>query len=408
MPLSDAKCRTAKLQAKPYKLTDEKGLYLLITPAGGKLWRFDYRFAGKRKTLALGSYPDLPLSEARARLADARQKLAGDIDPGAARKAEKQAQTKQTENTFKAIATEWYNSHSSRWALSYQERMQRLLFIDLCPWIGDQQIAEITPQALLTIARRIEERGAAETAHRALQTASVIFRYAVSTLRATSNPVDALRGALAPVAVKHHPSIIEPAQVGALLRAIDGYQGTLISRCAMRLLPLVFTRPGELRAMEWAEIDFPAALWSIPAGKMKMRESHIVPLSRQALAILAEIQPLTGGGQYVFPSERSTARCLSENTINAALRRLGYSKEEIVPHGFRAMARTLLDEALGYRVDYVEQQLAHEVKDPLGRAYNRTKHLDERRRMMQAWADYLEGLQTDSKPAANVLSFKAK
>jgi len=321
------------------------------------------------------------------------QLLANNTDPSAVKKAEKQAQTDRTTHTFERLAMEWHRKQAATWTPSHSKLVLRILTQHLLPSIGALPIAEITAPIILHTLKPLEIRGVLETAHRARTIASQIFRFGIVTGYCGHDPAGDLRGALTPIKVTHHPTIIDPAQVGGLMRAIDGYRGTLISRCAMRLLPLVFTRPGELRAMEWAEIDFTAALWSIPAGKMKMRESHIVPLSRQALAILAEIQPLTGGGQYVFPSERSASRPMSENTINAALRRLGYSKDEIVGHGFRAMARTLLDEVLGYRVDYIEQQLAHEVKDPLGRAYNRTKHLDERQKMMQGWADYLDGLK---------------
>lgn len=408
MPLTDIKCRTAKPQTKAYKLQDEKGLYLLISPTGAKLWRYNYRFGGKRKTLALGIYPEITLNQARARLAEARRLLADGTDPGAQRKADKLAAAESAASTFEAVALEWHGKQSEVWTASHAELVLRILNRYLFPSIGARPIAELNAPEVLRALRPIEIRGALETAHRGRTIASQVFRFGIATGRCDRDPASDLRGALAPLKVTHHPTITEPARVGELLRAIDGYSGTLISRCALRLLPLVFTRPGELRAMEWAEINLAGAVWEIPAGKMKMRADHIVPLSSQALAILAEIQPLTGGGRYVFPSERSTAQPMSENTINAALRRLGYSKDEIVGHGFRAMARTLLDEVLGFRVELIEHQLAHEVKDPLGRAYNRTKHLDERGRMMQAWADYLDGLKAGTAKGANVLQFKVK
>ncbi len=408
MPLTDIKCRTAKPQTKAYKLQDEKGLYLLISPTGAKLWRYNYRFGGKRKTLALGIYPEITLNQARARLAEARRLLADGTDPGAQRKADKLAAAESAASTFEAVALEWHGKQSPVWTASHAELVLRILNRYLFPSIGARPIAELNAPEVLRALRPIETRGALETARRVRTIASQVFRFGIATGRCDRDPASDLRGALAPLKVTHHPTITEPARVGELLRAIDGYSGTLISRCALRLLPLVFTRPGELRAMEWAEINLAGAVWEIPAGKMKMRADHIVPLSSQALAILAEIQPLTGGGRYVFPSERSTAQPMSENTINAALRRLGYSKDEIVGHGFRAMARTLLDEVLGFRVELIEHQLAHEVKDPLGRAYNRTKHLDERGRMMQAWADYLDGLKAGTAKGANVLQFKVK
>jgi integrase len=401
MPLTDVQTRNAKPKAKPYKLTDGGGLYLLIQPHGARLWRLNYRFHGKQKTLALGKYPDVSLAEARKRQADARQLLADKIDPGAQRKAEKLAALESAFNTFEALAIEWHDKQAGIWTSNHAALVIRIMRRYLFPIIGNVPVSSIDAPELLRALRPIEARGAIETAHRARTIASQVFRYAIQTGRAERDPAGDLRGALKPILVKHHAAITDPSKVGELLRAIDGYNGTLVGRCALRLLPLVFTRPGELRAMEWAEIDLSAALWVIPASKMKMRESHIIPLSKQALSILNEIKPLTGGGRYVFQGERGKGRPISENTVNAALRRLGYSKEEMTGHGFRAMARTLLDEALCFRLDYIEQQLAHTVKDPLGRAYNRTKHLDERAKMMQAWADYLDNLRGGIIESAN-------
>jgi integrase len=406
MPLSDVQIRNAKPTEKPYKLTDGGGLYLFIQPHGAKLWRLNYRFQGKQKTLAIGAYPHVTLSQARARLAEAKRSLAEGIDPGAQRKADKLAVLEVARNTFEAVALEWQAKQAEVWTASHSRLVLRILNRYLFPAIGARPVAELSAPEVLRALRPIETRGALETAHRARTIASQVMRFGIATGRCDRDPAGDLRGALSPLKVKHHPTITDPARVGELLRAIDGYSGTLISRCALRLLPLVFTRPGELRAAEWAEIDLAGAVWEIPASKMKMRADHIVPLSSQALAILAEIQPLTGSGKYVFPSERSAVRPMSENTINAALRRLGYSKDEIVGHGFRAMARTLLDEKLGFRIDLIEHQLAHEVKDPLGRAYNRTKHLEERGRMMQAWADYLDTLKAGTAQGANVVQLR--
>ena len=421
MPLTDIQIKKAKLEgdAKTRKLYDTGGLCLRIS-ASGKYWIFEYDVPGsipdpskrkdgqvkrktKRTTPSLGSYPDVTLSEARQKREEMRKQIKAGIDPAQARKSAKYEAQERTANTFELVAREWHGKQGEVWTASHHKLVLRIMSTYLFPVIGNIPIASVTAPELLRALRPIETRGALETAHRARTIASQVFRYAIATGRADRDVGADLRGALSPLKVKHHAAITDPAKVGELMRAIDGYEGTLITKCALRLLPLVFTRPGEVRHMEWSEIDTAAALWSIPAGKMKMREDHIVPLSTQALAILAEVRELTGGGKYAFPGERSRARPMSENTINAALRRLGYSKDQITGHGFRAMARTLLDEALGFRVDYIEQQLAHTVKDPLGRAYNRTKHLDERRRMMQAWADYLDSLRdTHSQKAKHI------
>jgi integrase len=408
MPLSDLKARTAKPTGKPYKLPDEKGLYLLIKPTGARLWRFDYRFGGKRKTLALGAYPEITLAAAREKLLEARRLLAEGADPGAARKATKRAQANAAANSFEVIFTEWFNKYSSPWSDRHQARVARIFARDLLPWLGARPISEITAQELLATLHRIEERGVLEAAHRAQQYIGAVFRHAINSGRATSNPADALRKQLLPVKYEHFKAITDPAKVGELLRAIDTYHGGFVVCCALRLLPLVFTRPGELRHAEWAEIDLAGAVWAIPAAKMKMRADHIVPLSRQALAILAALHPFTGGGRYVFPNGHSPARPMSDVALLAALRRLGYSKEQMTAHGFRAMARTLLDEVLRSRIDLIEHQLAHEVRDPLGRAYNRTTHLEERRKMMQAWADYLDGLKAGQVEGGNVVALKVK
>ncbi|MRR16236.1 MAG: DUF4102 domain-containing protein [Deltaproteobacteria bacterium] len=400
IPLSDMKVRTAKPKDKPYKLSDNDGLYLLVTEKGGKWWRFKYRFDGKEKLLSLGTYPEISLADARQRRDESRKQVAKGIDPGAIRKSQKQAETEE-KDTFEVIAREWHDRFRSTWsgghAATIMDRMER----DLFPWIGKRPIAEIKAPELLAAMRRVESRGALETAHRIRTIGGQVFRYAVSTGRAERDPSVDLKGALPQPQEKHRAAITEPVEVGKLLRSIDDYSGSLVVKCALKIAPLVFVRPGELRHMEWTELDFENAQWNIPAGKMKMKEPHLVPLSKQAIEILKEIQGLTGTSRYVFPSGRSFDRALSNNAILAALRRMGYDKDEMSGHGFRAMARTILDEILQVRPDYIEHQLAHAVRDPNGRAYNRTAHLTERRKMMQQWADYLDGL----KQGAKVLPF---
>jgi integrase len=390
MALTDPAVRNAKPGDKPAKLYDEKGLFLLINPGGGKWWRLKYRFAGKEKLLSLGTYPEFSLKEARARRDEARKLLAEGIDPGEHRKAQKQARVDLAANSFEVIAREWFSKFEPNWSADHGERIIRRLERDIFPKIGNRPMAELRAPELLACLRKIEERGAIETAHRALQNCGQVFRYAIATGRAERDLSADLRGALPPVKVEHHAAITDPKSIGELLRAIDGYKGSLVTQCAIRLAPLVFLRPGELRQAEWREIDLDKGEWTVPAERMKMREAHLVPLSAQAIAILREIHPLTGEGRYVFPSVRTGERPMSNNAILAALRRMGYAKDEMSGHGFRAMARTILDEVLGVRPDYIEHQLAHAVRDPNGRAYNRTAHLAERRKMMQQWADYLD------------------
>jgi integrase len=396
IPLTDMKVQKAKPQDKPIMLFDGGGLYLLVTPSGGKLWRFKYRNNNKSKTMALGAYPEISLLDARQRREDARKLLANNVDPGAVRKAQKQAKIEDTE-TFEVIAREWHGRYAPTWKARHAESLLTRLRRDVFPYLGTRPIKDIKAPELLTVLRRIESRGALETAHRARSICGQIFRYAVATGRAERDPSTDLRGALPPVQTINRAAITEPKKVGELLRAIDGYQGGFVVQCALRIAPLVFVRPGELRHMEWCELDFESAEWNIPIGKMKMKEPHLVPLSKQAIEILKELQKLTGASRYVFPSGRSFDRPMSENAILAALRRMGYAKEEMSGHGFRAMARTILDEVLQVRPDLIEHQLAHAVRDPLGRAYNRTQHLNERRHMMQTWADYLDGLKAGAK-----------
>ncbi|MFL6676110.1 MAG: tyrosine-type recombinase/integrase [Massilia sp.] len=393
MPLTDVGIRSAKPATKPVKMFDERGLFLIVTPAGGKWWRLKYRFDNKEKLLSLGVYPDVGLKDARERRDAARKLLADGIDPGVNRKAQKAARQDRAANSFELVAREWYEKFSPSWVEAHGSRIIRRLERDIFPHLGGRPVAEVTAPELLATVRRIENRGAVETAHRALGNCGQVFRYAIATGRADRDPSADLRGALPPVKGEHFAAVTEPKLAGELLRTLDGYQGTLTVSCALRLAPLVFVRPGELRAAEWSEIDLGGAEWRIPAERMKMANDHIVPLAAQAVAILREIRELTGAGRFVFPSARSGSRPMSDNAILAAMRRMGISKEEMSGHGFRAMARTILDEVMGVRPDLIEHQLAHAVKDPNGRAYNRTAHLAERRKMMQQWADYLDALK---------------
>ena len=388
----------AKPDTKPRRLADGRGMYLEIAPSGGKWWRFKYRLAGRERRISLGVYPDVGLAEARERREAARKHVAAGIDPGEQRRAEKIAKIESTENAFAAVAREWFALFAPKWVETHSSKVLGRLENDLLPWLGTRPIRGITSPEVLTVLRRIAARGADETARRALQDCGRVFRYAVATGRADRDPTRDLAGALAPRSVVHLPSIIEPKEVGALMRAIDDYEGTFVTRCALRLAPLVFTRPGELRKAEWAEFDLEKAEWRIPAARMKMREQHIVPLSMQTLAILRELQPSTGRFQLVFPSVRSRIRPISDNTVNAALRRLGYTKDEITGHGFRSMASTLLNEQ-GWNRDAIERQLAHGERDATRAAYNYAEHLPERRRMMQAWSDYLDKLKAEASHA---------
>ncbi|MFO1348983.1 MAG: integrase arm-type DNA-binding domain-containing protein [Pseudomonadales bacterium] len=401
---SDMAIRTAKPEATP-RLKDGDGLYLLLKPSGSHWWRLDYSIGGKRKTLSLGTYPDTGLKAARDKAAEARQQVAAGIDPSDLRKASKVEQAKILEadkriaeglplvDSFEDVAREWFAKFSPNWAVTHSSKIIRRLEVDVFPWLGRMPIANIEAMDVLQVLRRIEARGALDTAHRAHQNCGQIFRYAIATGRAKYNPCPDLRGALPAVKQKHYPAITEPKAIGELLRAIDAYEGYFVTRCALRLAPLVFVRPGELRYAEWAEIDWEKAEWNIPASKMKMSEPHLVPLSAQAVAILQELQALTGTGRYVFPCARTNDSPMSDAAVLMALRRMGYTKEQMCGHGFRAMARTVLDEVLGCRVELIEHQLAHAVKDANGTAYNRTKHLPERKKMMQTWADYLDTLR---------------
>ena len=392
-PLKDTTIKTAKPKEKKYKLADGGGLYLLVMPNGGKLWRMDYRINGKRKELSFKTYPEVSLAEARKKRDTAREQVAAGIDPGEVKKAVNAAKVAETENTFEAIAREWHTKNYASWVPAHGDQILRRLEKDIFPLIGVRPIAELKAADILKALQSIEARKAIETAHRVKLSISQVFRYAVVTGKVERDPSADLKGALESVKSGHYAALTDPKKVAGLLRAIDGYDGSFVVKCALRLAPLVFVRPGELRGAEWAEIDFDTALWSLPAEKMKMGQPHIVPLSKQALDVLHELHTLTGGGRYLFPGGRTVARPLSNNAINAALRRMGYGTDEMTGHGFRAMARTILDEVLQIRPDFIEHQLAHAVRDPNGRAYNRTAHLEERKKMMQTWADYLDGLK---------------
>lgn len=399
MALSELEIRNAKPNIKPngeatdgpYRMSVGRGLYLEVAPAGGKWWRLKYRFGGKEKRLALGTYPKVGLKLAKKRCEEAHNLLDNGIDPGLNRKVQKAATAERATNSFEVVAREWIAKYTPTWAASHTSKITRRLEMYVFPWLGGRPIAEITAPELLSVARRIENKGAAESAHRALQNCGQVFRYAVATGRAERDPTGDLRGALQPVKSKHMAALTEPPKVAELLRILDSYQGTLTVRCALQLAPLVFVRPGELRHAQWADIDLEGAEWRFTASKTGT--AHIVPLAHQAVAILRDIQALTGAGRFVFPSGRSSDRPMSDNAVLAAMRRLGIAKDEMSGHGFRAMARTILDEVLGFRPDLIEHQLAHAVRDPNGRAYNRATHLPERRKMMQGWADYLDKLK---------------
>lgn len=391
---------TAVKQSKPgdkdRKLSDGKGLYLLVKASGRKYWRLGYRFHGKQKTLALGVFPEVSLADARSLCNDARKLAQSGADPSDVRRLEKHMGIEAESNSFTLIAAEWFKIKMADKSQSHQDRVWRSLEKNLFPTIGNQPIAQITPPTLLMALRKIESRGAIETAHRAKQIAGQVFRYAIATGRAERDPSLDLRGALKVPGKQHLAAITEPRDVGVLLVGIDAYQGTPTVMAALKLSPLLFCRPGELRHMEWVEINWEEGRWEIPPGKMKMKQPHIVPLSQQALQIIQDIQPLTGRGRYVFPSARGASRPLSENGVRTALRSMGYDNQTMTPHGFRAMARTILDEVLGYRIEWIECQLAHAVKDANGRAYNRTSYFKQRKEMMQKWADYLDGLKTEA------------
>lgn len=401
MALSDTALRQIKATDAPYKLADEKGLYLLVKQAG-KYWRFDYRFAGKRKTLALGTYPDVSLKKARSVRDRAREALADGVDPSEQRREKKAAQRLAAENSFEAVAREWLGMQARQLADSTAAKTKARLEKDIFPQLGRRPVAEIAAPEVLATLRKVASRGALHTAHKCKQDIGQVMRYAVATGRAERDPTGDLRGALPTEKTKHFASITDPKAVGALLRAIDAFRGTYPVQAALRLAPMVFVRPSELRKAEWAHIDLDKAEWRYTVSKTGTE--HLVPLAEQAVQELRELHAYTGDRRFVFPG-RDPQKPMSEAAINAALRRMGYdTKTEITGHGFRAMARTILHEELEFDPHVIEHQLAHKVPDVLGAAYNRTKFIKQRKAMMQAWADYLDVL----KAGADVIPLQGK
>lgn len=392
MALTDIAIRTAKAKEKTYKIADSGGLYIEIAPSGGKWWRYKYRYEGKENRISLGTYPDISLAKARERHMEARRLLADGIDPSENRKSSKIAAKLNAENTFEFVAREWWASHMKNKAETHKDKVIRRFEIYMFPWLGKSPIRDISPPKILEVIKRIENLNKCETAKRALQTTGQVFRYAVQKGLATRDVTADLKGALAATKVKHMAAFTDPKDVAELLKAIDGFKGTLTVQCALKLSPLVFARPGELRRARWSEIDFEAREWRYLVTKIN--KEHIVPLSTQAIDILKTIQSCSGDGEYVFRNGRSPIRPMSESAINTALSRMGYDTQtDITGHGFRAMARTILHEELNFDPAIIEHQLSHQVADPLGEAYNRTKFIRHRTEMMQAWADYLDNLK---------------
>lgn len=410
--LTETAIRNAKPGMKPIRMFDGGGLYVEVSTSGAKLWRWKYRFDGKEKRLGFGQYPEVGLKDARDRRAEARKLHASGVDPGVARRAERASRIDAQAGSFEAVAREWIETvHKAKVSAGHSARTLIRFEQDVFPWVGSVPISELSGPRLLEVIRRVEKRGAIETAHRVKDACGQVFRYGVASGRCERDPTPDIRDALRPVHVRHMPAFTDPKRVRDLLRCIDAYPGFPVTRAALALAPLVFQRPGNLRTMEWSELNLDEALWTIPAAKMKRSKGdkvngqpHDVPLSTQAVAILRDLKPLTGHGRYVFPSVRGGDRPMSDMTLNGALQRMGFDTgTEMTTHGFRAMARTLLAERLGVPEQVIEAQLAHVVKDPLGRAYNRTKFSDQRRELMQVWADYLAGL----KMGADVVPIRA-
>jgi len=398
MSLTEVAIRAARAAQRPYKVSDEKGLYLLVKPNGARLWRYKYRHAGIEKLLAIGRYPDVSLREARDRRDDARKLVANHVDPSLRKRIEREGRT----NTFAAVGEEWLETKRVSLSASTWQRDRDQLVKIVGPYLGKRPIAEIEAPELLAVLKRLEKKGLHDTAHRVRAVCGRVFRYAIATGRASRDISSDLKGALAAKGTRSYAAITDPAGVGQLMRAIEDYDGQATTYAALKLAPYVFVRPGELRAAEWSEFDLDRSEWRIPAERMKMREAHIVPLARQALEILREVHKRTGEGRFVFPAIGKRERPLSENTLNAALRRLGYAKDEMTAHGFRTIASTLLNEQ-GWHPDLIELQLAHKERNKVRAAYNRAQRLEERRKMMRAWADYVDELRErtgDSKVTA--------
>lgn len=407
--LTDVDCRNAKAKEKAYKLSDSAGLYLEVTATGSKYWRWKYRFGGKEKRLAIGVYPRVSLKEARKQRDQARDMLDAGQDPSAEKKVQRLTSKLLANTTFEGVAREWFDREKQTWVDSHAARIIRRFERDIFPYLGSRPIADIATPEMLSVLRKIEERGAIETSHRAKWDCSQVFLYAIETGRAERNPIDGMsKGALKQPVARNLAAVVDPEGIGQLIRAIRGYQGSPVVRAALQLAPLVFLRPGELRQAQWAEFDLDgagkfaaggAAMWEVPNERMKrpkeekeLTGGHLVPLSRQAIQVLRDLYPLTGRGRYVFPSPRTPQRPLSDNGVLSALRRMGYSGDEMTGHGFRAMARTALAERLKVEERYIGLQLAHAVRDANGRAYNRASFIEERTKMMQQWADYLDRL----------------
>ena len=392
MPLTDKEIKALQPREKQFKASDGAGLYLLVRPNGSKLWQMKYKFDGREKTLSFGKYPSVSLKDAREARDDAKKKLRDNIDPNAEKRQEKK-QAASDAQTFANVAAEMVAANEKKWSEGHYTRVTKILENELCPEIGSTHIASVTASDLLTAIRKIEAREAFETAKKARQVAGQVFNYGIAINACQFNIAGSLAAVMQKQKVSHMAALTTPAELAPLLVAIDGYSGTPNVRNALKLSPMLFQRPIEIRSMDWPELDFETARWSIPGHKMKMENDHIVPLPRQAIEILREQQQLTGAGQYVFPNPRSSKRPMSENGVRTALRTMGFTNDQITPHGFRATARTILDEVLGYRPDWIEHQLAHTVKDSLGRAYNRTSFLPQRAEMLQHWADYLDDLK---------------
>ena len=404
--LTDTKLKALKVQDASYRMADSNGLCIEVRPTGAKVWRYRYRINDKASMVTIGEYPAVSLQQARTERDKLRAMVKAGTNPAHAQRAAKAANVERNANTFGAIGLEYLAKREREGITAHSvERDRRALETYLAP-IYDSPISDVTAPMLLAALRKLEQRGVIETTHRARALAGRVFKYAIATGRGERNPAADLTGALERLQVRHFPSVTKPEQIGALLRALHSYQGSVVTQAALKLAPLVFVRPGELRHAKWEDIDLDAAEWRYMVTKTKTQ--HIVPLSTQAVAILRELHPYTKRSAYVFPSERTASRPMSENTINAALRGMGYDRDTMTGHGFRAMARTLLDEVLGFRPDYIEHQLAHTVKDPLGRAYNRTTHLPERTKMMQAWSDYLDALRDDSGKVVSIGKRRAR
>ncbi|UTV98790.1 integrase arm-type DNA-binding domain-containing protein [Marinomonas rhizomae] len=408
MPLTDREVKTAQPREKQYKLSDEKGLYLIVTANGAKYWRVKYRFYGKEKTYSIGPYPEVSLKDARLQRDEARLTLSRGVDPSAQKQAKKQSQT-DTINTLEVVAREWHKIKLANRSDGHKKTVLRRLELNIFPKIGHRPISSLKPFDLLEVLRKVEERGTIETAHKLRGYLSNIYQYAVATSRAESDPAGALKGAMRTTQTKHHSALTNPRDVGMLMLTIDNYahqsRVTPVVVAALKCSALWPCRPKEIRTLEWDQVNWEKS--QIETVSSKTNTDLIIPLAKQALSILKELHSVTGNGKYLFSSARGQSRPLSENGVRVALRNMGYTNDDMTPHGFRAMARTLLDEALGYPPHIIEQQLAHQVRDPLGRAYNRTQHLEQRRTMMQHWADYLDQLRLEASEG-NVISANFK